>query len=131
MSGPSLPDLLRNLALGVIPRGHEVFHHGTLFDFELVFDRVRMVQTHQFEKFLEVLIWLSCLVLEIALGGHDILLVRVIRFLVIVVAAGSSCDMLGALIMPPFATFLSTFADGFGWSPPPPRLVPGTVFPSP
>jgi hypothetical protein len=77
-----------------------------------------MVQIGHFEKFLKVLIWLSCLVLEIVLGGHDILLIGAIRLLVIVVVASSNCDPLGALLLPllpslvPFLASLPVALDG-------------------
>jgi hypothetical protein len=81
----------RLLALGESQRGHKVFHHGTLF--KLVFDGVHIVQTSRFEKFLEVLIQLMCLALEVTLGGHDILLV-------VVIVASSSCNPLGRRFCP-------------------------------
>jgi hypothetical protein len=89
---------LRILSLGDSPPGHEISHHGTLF--ELVFNRVRMVQTCQFEKFLKVLIQLPRLALEITLGARDILLVGALCFLFIVVVAGSSCHPLGVPFLP-------------------------------
>jgi hypothetical protein len=49
------------------------------------------------------------------------LLVRVIRFLIIIViAAGSNCDPLGAPLLSLFAAFgasLRAFADDFEWCP--------------
>jgi hypothetical protein len=120
------------LALGVSPKGHDVFCHGTLL--ELVFDRLLRVWTGGFKKFLKVLIWLWHLALEITLGGHDTLFVGAIRFLVVIVAAGSSHDLLGVPLLflsTVFGAFLSTFAIGFGRCPPPPRPVLRTIFPSP
>jgi hypothetical protein len=81
------------LAFGESPRGHEALHHGTLF--ELVFDRVCIVQTCHFEKFLKVLIRLPCQALGITLDGCEILHIRAVHFFVVVVAAGSNCDPLG------------------------------------
>jgi hypothetical protein len=111
---------LRLLALGEAPRGHVVFHHGALF--ELALDRVCMIWTSHFVKFLKVIVRLSRLVLEIVLGDRDILLIGAIYFHVIVIIAGSNRDLLGAPLLPPlFAIFgasLSTFARGFGWCPP-------------
>jgi hypothetical protein len=49
-----------------------------------------MVWVGCFEKFLKVNGWLSRLTLEITLGGHDILLVRVVRFLIIIVVVAGS-----------------------------------------
>jgi hypothetical protein len=54
---------------------------------------------------LEVFVWLSCLAFEIVLGGCDTLLIGAIRFLVVVIVAGSSCDLLGALLLPLFTIF--------------------------
>jgi hypothetical protein len=83
-----------------------------------VFDGVRVVLIGHFEKFLEMAFWLPRLALEIMLGGHDKLLVGVARFFVIVIAAGSDCDLPGASLLPLLAAlsaFLSAFAAGFGW----------------
>jgi hypothetical protein len=82
------------------------FYHGALF--KHVFDGVRMVQTYSFEKFLKMFFRLSWLVVEVALGGHNILL-EVIRFLVIIVTADSDCEQSGApplSLLPPLALFL-------------------------
>jgi hypothetical protein len=89
---PPSPEVsLMLLAIGEIPRAHEVFQHGALF--ELVFDAVRMVRTGHFEKFLKVLVRLPHMVLQISFGDRDILLIGVIRFLVMVVAiAGRNWD---------------------------------------
>jgi hypothetical protein len=54
-----------------------------------------MVWTGHFEKFLEMVFWLPHLVLEIMLDDHDILLIEDVRFLVIIIAAGSDYDSLG------------------------------------
>jgi hypothetical protein len=76
-----------------------------------------MVWAGRFKKFLEVIGWLSCLVLEIVLGGHDMLLIGAIFFLVIVVVtADSNSDPLWSPFLPLFTGFgssLSTFASGF------------------
>jgi hypothetical protein len=103
------------LALGESPRGHEFYHHSAVL--ELVFDEVHMVKTGRFVKFLKMVLHLSCLALEIALGGRDILLVRVIHFLFIIIAAGGDYGLLRASLFPILATlstFLSSFAGGFG-----------------
>jgi hypothetical protein len=88
-----------------------------------------MVWIGRFEKPLEVISRLPRLMLEIVLDGSDMFLVGAICFLVvIVVAAGSNCDLLGSLLLPLFAAlgaFLSAFAGGFGRCP---RLLPRTVF---
>jgi hypothetical protein len=52
-----------------------------------------MVHIGRIEKFLEMVFWLSRLALEITLDDCDILLIRVIHFLVVVVAMGSDCDL--------------------------------------
>jgi hypothetical protein len=88
------------LALGERTYGDEALHQGALF--ELVFDEVHMVRTGLFKKFLEVLIRLPRLALEVMLSNHDILLVGVVRFLIVVIAAGSNCDPLGVPLLPPF-----------------------------
>jgi hypothetical protein len=53
--------------------GHVVFHHGALF--ELMLDGVCMDWTGRFKKLPKVIVRLSCLVLEITLCGHNVLLV--------------------------------------------------------
>jgi hypothetical protein len=76
-----------------------------------------MVQAGRHEKFLEVLTWLPHLALEVMFGSHNILLVRVIRFLAIIIAAGSNRNPLGASLLPLFAVFdafLSAFTSSFG-----------------
>jgi hypothetical protein len=65
-----------------------------------VFDRVRMVQTGHFKKFIKMVLRLPCLELKVTHGDRDILLVGVVCFLVVVVAASSDCDPPGALILP-------------------------------
>jgi hypothetical protein len=67
-----------------------------------------MVQTGRFKKFLEMLLQLSCLELDVTLGGHGILLIGVVWFLVVIVAAGSDRDVRGCLFypfFPPLASF--------------------------
>jgi hypothetical protein len=96
------------LANGEIPRAHEVFQHGALF--ELVFDAVRMVRTGHFEKFLKVLIRLPHMVLQISFGDRDILLIGVIRFLVMVVA-------IAFLVLLPLAPFLVPLPEALGGAP--------------
>jgi hypothetical protein len=56
--------------------------------------------------FLDVIIRRPCLVLKIMLNSHDMLLVRVIHFLVIiVVATGNNCGPLKVPLLPLFAAF--------------------------
>jgi hypothetical protein len=81
-----------------------------------MFDEVRIVLTGHFNKFLKMVIWLSCLSLEVTLDGRNILLVRVVCFLVVVVAAGNDCDPSGASLFSLLATFSalpSAFDSGF------------------
>jgi hypothetical protein len=113
-------------ALGKSHRGHEVLH--ALFG--LVFDGVCMVWADPFEKFLKMVFRLPCLALEVVLSDRDILLLGVVRFLVVVAAAGSNYDPLGASFLLPLDAFFSAFADGFrrchlAW------LLSGAIFPSP
>jgi hypothetical protein len=81
-----------------------------------------MVWAGYFEKFLEVISQLSCLVLEIALNGYDLLLIGAVRSLVtIVITDRSDCNTLGVPLLPLFvalSAFPSTFAGSFGWCPP-------------
>jgi hypothetical protein len=88
-----------------IPRGHVVLHHGAFF--QLVLDGVRMVGACHFEKFLEVIERLSCLVLEVTLGSSNELLVRIISLLVVVTlfVAASDYYSLGSLLWPPLIAF--------------------------
>jgi hypothetical protein len=72
---------------------------------------INVVRIDRFKKFLKVLAQLPCLVLEVVLDGCDILLAGAIRFLVIIIAAGSSCDL---PLFAAFGAFLSTFVDAFG-----------------
>jgi hypothetical protein len=53
------------------------------------------------------------LALKIALSGHDILLIRVVHFLVFIDATGSDCNPLRAPLWP-ISTTLGAFADDFG-----------------
>jgi hypothetical protein len=64
------------------------------------------------------------------LGSREILLIRVVCFLVIVIIAGSNCEQSRAPLLPlsaTFAAFLSAFAGGFGRCH---CLLPGNIFPS-
>jgi hypothetical protein len=102
-------------ALGESSRGHVVFNHGAIFD--LVPDGVCMLWGGHLEKLLRVISRLQCLVLEIALSGSDVFLIGVV---VIVVAASSNCDPLGASLwslLTTLVTPLSTFAGSLGWCP--------------
>jgi hypothetical protein len=74
-----------------------------------------MVQTGRFEKFLEVVIRLLRLALEVTLDGCDTHLIRVVRFLLFVITTGSNYDPLEVPLLPPFAAFCGTFVSGFGW----------------
>jgi hypothetical protein len=81
-----------------------------------------MVQTSCFEKFLEVLVQLLRLAIEIVLSSHDILLIGVIHFLVVVVViiAGGNSDPLGVPLLPfllPLAPFLTPLPTALGGAP--------------
>jgi hypothetical protein len=81
---------------------------------------VRLVWTCRFKKFFEELVWLPCLAHGVALGGHDILLVRAVHFLVIVIVVGSNYNPSEAPLSPHFAAigaFFGAFDDGFGHPP--------------
>jgi hypothetical protein len=67
-----------------------------------VFDGLHMVQAGLFDKFLEVVIRLLRLTLEVTLIDHDVLLVGAARFLVGVVVASSNYDPLGGAAIPHF-----------------------------
>jgi hypothetical protein len=112
------------------PRGHVVFHHGELL--ELVLDGACMVWIGSFKKLLQVVVWLPRRALEIRLGGCDILLIGVVHFLVvIVIVAVCDCDLLGHCFCPfllPLALLLASLPVALGGAP---RLLPGTIFPSP
>jgi hypothetical protein len=69
-----------------------------------------VVRVGHFEKFLEMVLRLSPLALEVVLGDSDILLSRVASFLVIAIIMGHNSDVPGAPIMPfflPLAPFLA------------------------
>jgi hypothetical protein len=72
------------------PRGHEISQHAAFL--KLVLDGVHMVRTSLLEESLEVVYQWSRLVLETTFSSHDILLVGVIRFLVVVVIVAPSCN---------------------------------------
>jgi hypothetical protein len=65
-----------------------------------VFDKVQMIQIVCFKNFLEMVLWLLCLALEIMLDDHDILHARVVYFLVIAIVTGRDCDTPGRHICP-------------------------------
>jgi hypothetical protein len=76
-----------------------------------------VVQTGCFEKFLDMVLWLSRLALEVTLDGCDIL-IRVASFLIVAVIIGHDSDTLGASHLPLLATvgaFSITLDGGFGW----------------
>jgi hypothetical protein len=80
-----------------------------------------VVQTCRFEKFLKMVFRLLRLAHEVMLGGRDILLARVINFLVIAIIASSDCNVSRALLLSLIAT-LGTFpsllmaaSDGAAW----------------
>jgi hypothetical protein len=75
-----------------------------------------VVRVGHFEKFLEMVLRLSPLALEVVLGDSDILLSRVASFLVIAIIMGHNSDVPGAPIMPllsALGTFPSTLDGGF------------------
>jgi hypothetical protein len=95
-----------------------------------VFDGVCMVQKGRFEEFLKVVVQMSCRTFEIMLDGRNIL-VRAIRFLIVIVTAGCNSDPLRASLVPflpplmPFLVPLLVALDGAA------RLPLRTIFPSP
>jgi hypothetical protein len=96
-----------------------------------MFYMVHMVRIGRFKKFLEVFILLSCLVHEIMLSGHSMLLIGAICFLVVIVVAASNCDLLGAPLFPlllPLAPFLAPLPVALDGAP---QLLPGADFPLP
>jgi hypothetical protein len=102
--------------LGESLRGHENFHHGVIL--ELVFDRVRVVQTCRFEKFLKMVLRIPRQALEVRHDSHEILLSRVASFLVVAIVARRDSDALGAPLLPLLAAlgaFPRTIDGGFGW----------------
>jgi hypothetical protein len=84
-----------------------------------------MVRIGHFKNFLEMFLWLSYLVLEVSLDGHNILLAGVVRFLVIVIAVGGDYDPSGRCFCPflppsaPFRAPMTVALDGAAWLPPP------------
>jgi hypothetical protein len=88
------------LSVGESPGGHVIFHHGALL--ELMPDGVHVVWTGHFEKFLEVIGQLSCLTLEIVLGGSNVFLIRAVSFLlvIVIITTSSNCDPLEAPLLP-------------------------------
>jgi hypothetical protein len=87
-------------ALGDGPHGLAVLHHRALI--KIVLEQVCVVGS-----LLEVIDSLSCLVFEVALGGDDELLVRIVRMLVIValIAIVRDHDPLGSSLGPPLVAF--------------------------
>jgi hypothetical protein len=70
-----------------------------------------------FEKFLEMVLRLPRLALEVTLGGCDIL-IGVASFLIVAVIIGRDSDTSGASHLPLLATvgaFSITLDGGFGW----------------
>jgi hypothetical protein len=114
------------LAVGDGPCGLVVLHHRALI--KIVLEQVCVVGS-----LLEVIDSLSCLVFEVALGGDDELLVRIVRMLVIValIAIVRDHDPLGSSLGPPlvaFHTSLCALTGCLEWHP---SLLLGTELPSP
>jgi hypothetical protein len=76
-----------------------------------------MIWAGCFEKLLEVIRRLSCLVFKVTLGGGNELLVRVtsVHIVVTFVATGGDHDSLGPSHWPPLCTLVGCL----GWRPPP------------
>jgi hypothetical protein len=108
------------LPFGGKHRGHVVLHHGELL--KLVPDGVHMVRAGHLEELLKVIGGLPSQALEVTLSGSGVFFVGAVGLLVIVivVAASSNGDPLGALVWPPlmaFGTPLHSFADDLGQCP--------------
>jgi hypothetical protein len=76
------------------PWRHEVFHHGTVL--ELVLNRVWVVRTSHYEKFLKMIFWRPHLTLEVMFSSRYAHLARDIGFLVTVTIAcyyGDTSDL--------------------------------------
>jgi hypothetical protein len=77
-----------------------------------------VVWTGHFEKFSKMVHLLLRLALEFVLNGRDILLTRVIGFLIITVVSSRHNDALGVPLLPlptTLGAFPSTLDGGFGW----------------
>jgi hypothetical protein len=99
----------------------------------IVPDGERMVQAGRLKKLLKVICMLQCLALEVALGGGNVFLIRIINLLVIVilVTASKNCDLLGRCFGPlllPLTLLFAPLSAALGGAH---RLPPGTTFPSP
>jgi hypothetical protein len=102
VSSPFRPGLLQAPCLGESPRSHEIFRHAALL--ELVPNGVCIVQTGRLEEPLKVVYWWLSLAFEAAFRGHDVLLVGVMHFLVIVViVAGNNYNQSRAPLSPMLA----------------------------
>jgi hypothetical protein len=89
-----------------------------------------VVWTGCFEKFLEMVHRQPNLVLQITFGGSDILLARVVGFLIITVIAGQNSDALGVPLLPllmTLATLPSALDGGLGWCARPPLVAAFTL----
>jgi hypothetical protein len=63
-----------------------------------------VVRTGHFEKILEMVLQLLCLVLEVTLDSYDMFLIGADNFLIITIIAGHDSDAPGALLLPLLVT---------------------------
>jgi hypothetical protein len=82
---------------------------------ELVFDRVWVMWTGRFKKFLKVIFGRTSLLLEMAFGGRYELLTGVVGSLIAVaIAVAGHCGYTMGLALLPLFTALSAFDGGLG-----------------
>jgi hypothetical protein len=77
-----------------------------------------VVWAGHFEKFIEMVLRLLCLVLEITFDGRDILLAKIVSFLITVAIADHNGDVSGAPLLPLLAVvgvLPSALDGGLGW----------------
>jgi hypothetical protein len=97
------------------PRGHEILHDAIVL--ELVLDRVCMVWAGLLKESIDVVYRWSHLALDTTPGGHDVLRVRVVYFLVYVIVS-HGCNPLWAPLSPLLAALgnlLGALDDDAGW----------------
>jgi hypothetical protein len=82
-----------------------------------------MVRTGRLKKSVELVYWRPCPVIEATFGDHDVLLVGVVEFLVVIIIgiAGSNRNPLRVPFLLPFLAHLAATLDGAA------RLLLGTA----